>query len=84
MTDIKHIIYKVKQLMEGEDGLPYILNQVKQDIALDIIQTDFNDRERREELYMLTKAIDALQGSCKSMLTKLRRINNGYQYKCRS
>lgn len=71
MTDIKHIIYKVKQLMEGEDGLPYILNQVKQDIALDIIQTDFNDRERREELYMLTKAIDALTRKLQEYVNKV-------------
>lgn len=60
MPEMKHIIYKVKQLMEGEDGLSYILDQIKNDIALDIIRTDFKEKERREELYMLTKAIDGL------------------------
>ena len=71
MTDIKHIIYKVKQLMEGDDGLPYILDQVKQDIALDIIRTDFNDKERREELYMLTKAVDELTRKLQEYVNKV-------------
>lgn len=60
MTDMKYIIHKVKQLMEGEDSLSFILTEIKKDIALDIIRTDFKDKERREELYMLTKAVDEL------------------------
>lgn len=60
MTDMKYIIHKVKQLMEGEDSLSFILAEIKKDIALDIIRTDFKDKERREELYMLTKAVDEL------------------------
>lgn len=60
MTDVKYIIHKVKQLMEGEDSLSFILTEIKKDIALDIIRTDFKDKERREELYMLTKAVDEL------------------------
>lgn len=60
MPEMKHIIYKVKQLMEGEDSLSFILDEIKKDIALDIIRTDFKDKERREELYMLTKAIEEL------------------------
>ena len=46
--------------MEGEDSLSFILTEIKKDIALDIIRTDFKDKERREELYMLTKAVDEL------------------------
>ena len=60
MTDMKYIIHKVKQLMEGDDSLSFILTEIKKDIALDIIRTDFKDKERREELYMLTKAVDEL------------------------
>ncbi|QDH46595.1 hypothetical protein LAh9_5 [Aeromonas phage LAh_9] len=60
MPEMKHIIYKVKQLMEGEDSLSFILDEIKKDIALDIIRTDFKEKERREELYMLTKAIEEL------------------------
>lgn len=71
MTDVKHIIYKVKQLMEGEDGLPYILDQVKQDIALEIIRTNVNDKERREELYMLTKAVDELTRKLQEYVNKV-------------
>lgn len=60
MTDMKYIIHKVKQLMEGDDSLSFILTEIKKDIALDIIRTDFKDKERREELYMLTKAVNEL------------------------
>lgn len=36
------------------------LFDIKKDIALAIISTSYNDKERREELYMLTQALDAL------------------------
>lgn len=53
-------IWKVKQLMEG-DSLLHIINDIKQDIALSIVHTSFNQKDEREELYMLTKAFDALK-----------------------
>ncbi len=53
-------IWKVKQLMEG-DSLLLILNDIKQDIALSIVHTNFEQKAEREELYMLTKAVDAIK-----------------------
>ena len=50
---------KIKQfLQDGE--FASLLDEVKNDIALEIIQTPINGHEQREELYMLTKAIDGL------------------------
>jgi len=53
-------ISTVKHMMEG-DSLSFILNELKQDIALNIVRTSFDQKDEREELYMLTKAIDGLQ-----------------------
>lgn len=50
----------VKKLMEG-DNLSFILNEIKHDIALNIVRTSFDQKDEREELYMLTKALDGLQ-----------------------
>lgn len=63
MTDYemrKHdAVLAVKSLMEG-GHLPLLLDEMKHDIALKIIQTNFEQNVKREELFMLTKAIDAL------------------------
>lgn len=53
-------ISKVKALMEG-GTLALILNEVKNDTALNIVRTTFDQKDKREELYMLTKAIEVLQ-----------------------
>lgn len=68
---INQVIYKVKQLMEGEQSLSFILEEIKKDIALDIIRTDFTDKERREELYMLTKAVDELSRKLQEYVNKV-------------
>lgn len=52
-------LFKIRQLMEG-GTMDTALLEIKKDIALDIIHTSYNDKERREELYMLTQALDAL------------------------
>lgn len=63
MTDYeskKHdAILAVKSIMEG-DNLAFLFNELKNDIALTIIHTNFDQKDKREELFMLTKAIDAL------------------------
>lgn len=53
-------ISTVKKLMEG-DNLSSVLNEIKHDIALNIVRTSIDQKAEREELYMLTKAIDVLQ-----------------------
>lgn len=53
-------ITKVKLLMEG-GTLSLLLEDLKQKTALSIVHTTFNQKDEREELYMLTKAIDGLQ-----------------------
>lgn len=53
-------ITKVKLLMEG-GTLSLLLEDLKQKTALSIVHTAFNQKDEREELYMLTKAIDGLQ-----------------------
>lgn len=68
---INQVIYKIKQLMEGEQSLSFILEEIKKDIALDIIRTDFTDKERREELYMLTKAVDELSRKLQEYVNKV-------------
>ena len=63
MTDYEskklEAVLAVKQL-EGAGHLAFLINELKSDIALSIIQTNFKQKDEREELYMLTKAIDAL------------------------
>ncbi|MCS5736541.1 hypothetical protein, partial [Herbiconiux daphne] len=46
-------------LMEG-GHISFLLDELKKDIALSIIRTEFEQNAKREELYALTKAIDAL------------------------
>lgn len=53
-------ITKVKLLMEG-GTLALLLDDIKQRTALSIVHTTFDQNAQREELYMLTKAIDVLQ-----------------------
>lgn len=53
-------VIAVKPLMLGET-LPFLLDDLKNDIALKIIHTNFDQKDKREELFMLTKAIDALK-----------------------
>lgn len=53
----RNLAHKAKALIEG-DGLSLLISDIKSKLALDIISTRFEDKEQREELYMLTKAAD--------------------------
>lgn len=46
--------------MEGGD-LSQVLDEIKGDIALSIVRTAFDQKVEREELYMLTRAVDNLK-----------------------
>ena len=51
----------LSQMMQ--DGLlEKVLNTITEETALGIIDTSQNEHEKREELYQLTKAIEALKG----------------------
>lgn len=63
-------ITKVRNLMEG-GTLALLLEDLKQQTALSIVNTSFDQNGKREELYMLTKAIDGLQ-------VKLQECVNNY------
>lgn len=63
-------ITKVRNLMEG-GTLALLLEDLKQQTALSIVNTSFDQNDKREELYMLTKAIDGLQ-------VKLQECVNDY------
>lgn len=45
-----------------ESGLDSVLLTIKQDIALDIIGTSPEEADIREDLYNLSRAIDAIKG----------------------
>lgn len=64
---------KLKGLMEGDD-LSILLQELKNDIALSIVQTSFDQKEKREELYMLTKAIDGLQVKLQEYVNEYDKI----------
>ena len=64
---------KLKGLMEGDD-LSNLLHEIKNDIALSIVQTTFDQKEKREELYMLTKAIDGLQVKLQEYVNEYDKI----------
>lgn len=70
---MQDLFIKVKQLMEG-DTLPSVLEKIKIDIALSIVQTPFDAKDKREELYMLTKAIDALKVKLQEYVNEYDKI----------
>jgi len=70
----RNLIYKVKLLMEGGE-ISTLLNEVKNDIALEIISTQYKEKERREELYMLTKAVDAFTMKLQEYVNKFEQGN---------
>ncbi|MGL5567269.1 MAG: hypothetical protein ACRDC4_16220 [Plesiomonas sp.] len=63
---------RVYALMEG-DTLHLAINEIKQQIALDIVHTNFDQTTKREELYMLTKALDALQMKLQEYVNDVER-----------
>ena len=71
MNDIQRFS-KVKQLMEG-GLLEDLLREIHQDIALEIVETLPDEMTKREELYMLTKALKRLN-------EKLQENLNNYDF----
>lgn len=69
---LEGIKYKVADLMEGGD-LSFILNHIKEQTALRIIRTLPGDSVMREELYQLTKAIDALDITLQAFVNDIIR-----------
>ncbi len=67
------LVFKLKNLMEGGDLL-LLLNDIKHDIALSIVHTAFDQKDKREELYMLTKAIDGLQVKLQEYVNEYDKI----------
>jgi uncharacterized protein YpiB (UPF0302 family) len=51
----------LSQLMQ-DDLLERVLDTITKETALGIIDTSPDEREKREDLYQLTKAIEALKG----------------------
>lgn len=68
--DVSRIMYKVNELMEGGD-LSIILNEIKNRIALDILNTDM--RDKRDELYYLAKGVDLLERELQSYVNTIAR-----------
>lgn len=66
-------MWKVRQLMEGE-SLSLILNEIKNDIALSIVHTNFDQKAEREELYMLTRAFNVFEAKLQEYVNVCNKI----------
>lgn len=65
-------MYKICMLRE--DGLlEQLLNEINHDIALEIVETSPTETSKREELYMLTKAVKRLN-------EKLQEYENNHNF----
>lgn len=67
------LMYKVKQLMEGDD-LSIILSKIKLEIAKDMLNTAMNENEKRDSLYCLAKGIDLLEKELQSYVNRITQI----------
>lgn len=52
--------YKVSTIMEGEE-ISLLFQQIKNDIATQMLHTKPNEVEKREELYFITQGINFLE-----------------------
>ena len=52
---------KVRHLLD-DGAFDYIINEIKNDIALEIVNSQTQDVEKREDLYMLAQALKCLNG----------------------
>lgn len=55
--DRNQLMYKVKQLKEG-DTLSLLLTEIKKDIADEIIKTGIDEKDKREALYLTVCGVD--------------------------
>lgn len=58
--DLQNAISHLQELMKG-DVFPLVLNEIKKDIAFEILHTKHNEAAKREELYNITCAISKLE-----------------------
>ena len=67
------IKYKVSTIMEGEE-ISLLFQQVKNDLANQIIRTKPNDADRREELYYITQGLDYLERKMAEYANEIKEI----------
>ena len=67
------IKYKVSTIMEGEE-ISLLFQQVKNDLANQIIRTKPNDTDKREELYYITQGIDYLERKMTEYANEIKEI----------
>lgn len=67
------IKYKVSTIMEGEE-ISLLFQQVKTDIASQIIRTKPNDADKREELYYITQGLDYLERKMTEYANEIKEI----------
>lgn len=69
------MLFNAKALI-GDGGLDLLTKELKQKIALDIISTRLNDKDQREELYMLSKAVDVFAMKLQEYVNEIEQENN--------
>lgn len=52
--------YKVKSMME-EGDFSIIFNEIREDLSRSILQTAVNQKDEREELYLISNALTLLE-----------------------
>lgn len=70
------MLFNAKNMLADEGGFDLLVTEIKTKIALDIISTRFDDNTRREELYMLSKAVDELAMKLQGYVNELESENN--------
>ena len=71
--ELKQLMYKVSTLLEGEE-ISLLFQQVKTDIASQIIRTKPNDADKREELYYITQGLDYLERKMTEYANEIKEI----------
>lgn len=68
--------YKVSTLMEGEE-ISLLFQQIKNDIATQMLHTKPTERDKREELYYLSQGVNLLECKMTEYKNDIEEINNG-------
>ena len=72
-TDRSQLMYKVKQLKEG-DALSLLLSEIKKDIADEIIKTEVNEQSKREALYLTVKGVDYFERKLQQFVNEFDKL----------
>ena len=56
------------------DLLSSLISEIQIDIALKIVQTPVHQKDKREELYMLTQALNGLEGKLQEYVNEYDKI----------